>query len=61
MFDVGSTVLKAPENSGSQSNGCANDGTDDYRWESHFDHSEPSRWWIDPKTLDQPDEGAEHA
>jgi len=60
MVDVGSTAFAASEDSSSQSNGCADDGTNECRWQPQFDHSEPSRWWIDPEPSDQPNEGAEH-
>jgi hypothetical protein len=41
MFDVGSTVVPPFEDAGSQSNDCANDTTDDYCWQPHFDQGEP--------------------
>ena len=47
--------------SDSQSNQCADGSTNKRGWKPDFDHGEQSGWWIDPKTPDQPDEGAKQA
>jgi len=60
VLDVGSSSVSSSDNSGSQSNDCANNGADDCRWQPQLNRSEPSGWRIDKKTYDEPDEGAEH-